>query len=117
MIKKAAQFFGWGVLVGIDKFGNLLLLGSIHKTISMRLSFAVNCKYVVPRYSWVEPFAKFVDWLFDKVGDKNHIWKNYEAHEVINPAFWPWYEVVQGAEFAKMEQAMRESAYMGRIDE
>ena len=117
MIIKAVQYIAWGMLVGIDKLANVILLGSIHKTISMRVSFAVHCKWVRPRYSWVKPFGKLIDWLFVYAGDPDHIWKNYEIHEINNRAFWPWFVIVDEVSFEDASKKMQDFTFHGRVRE
>lgn len=106
-----------GFLILLDKLANVILLGSWHKTISMRTSFAVNCKYVQPRYKWVRPFGKFVDTLFHNRFysiEENHIWHSYEAEEVLSKAFWDWYIVVDQAGYDNLVKLAKELRFMGR---
>lgn len=102
-----------GILIVIDKLANVLLCGSSHQTVSMRLSFAIHCKYVKPKYDWVYKAASFVDWLFTYV-EKDHIWHSYEAHEIINKKKWCWYQVTDQVGYDQLKKAMVNSSLFGR---
>lgn len=118
MLKKVFAWVGYGILVLVDKLANVLSLGNWHVTISMRLSFAIHCKYVVPRYSWVVPFAGFVDWLFDDAlgVEKEHIKNSYEAVEVVNSKFWLWYVIIDQEGFDKMVEEMKKAEKYGFME-
>jgi len=106
------------ILIIIDKVANVILLGSPHKTISMRLAFAIHCKYVKPRYRWVVPFGKFVDILFHNKYyslEEKHIWKNYEAEEILSAALWDWFVITDEKGYASLENEMRKARFMGRV--
>lgn len=101
----------------IDKLGNVILLGSPHKTISMRLAFALHCQFVKPRYSWVAGFARFVDVLFHNriySLEEDHIYKNYEAEEVLSHGLWKWYEVSNTQGYNKLVKDMTIARFTGR---
>lgn len=116
-MKYVAMFFFF-LLILLDKLLNVLLLGSPHKTLSMRLSFVVYCKYVKPRYKWVEPLAELVDDIFDNdwfTLDKDHIYKNYEAEEVLSDEIWKWYIVTHEKEFQELIEKMKIARFEGRV--
>jgi len=117
MIIKALKWVVYGIVVLIDKLGNVLTLGNWHKTISMRTSFACHCSYVVPRYKWVRPFANFVDLLFwnDLYHvEENHIYHSYEAEEVLSKSFWKWFIVIDHEAFAALEAEVLELRRTGQ---
>ena len=101
----------------IDKMLNVLLLGSPHRTVSMRLSFAVYCAYVRPRYFWVKPMARFVDILFHNwfyCIERDHIFKSYEADEVLSFAIWDWYTVVETDRLEALKKRVSQIRFDGR---
>jgi len=106
----------WGVLIVIDKLANVIFLGSPHKTISMRLSFAIFCSAVRPKYNWVIPLGHFIDWIFEVTGiEKNHIYNSYEAEEMVNPAMWRLYEVTNIDQYDEIKNKVMQVRFMGRI--
>lgn len=114
MTKKVLAWIGYGFLVLLDKLINVLTLGNWHMTISMRLSFAIHCKYVKPRYFWVEPFGKFVDWIFETLDvEEQHIKNSYEAVEIVNSKMWLWYIVVDQEGYDNMIAAMKAAERYG----
>lgn len=83
-----------------DKLLNVILLGSPHKTVSMRLAFAMHCKFVRPRYSWVTKLGNWIDVLFHNrfyTLEARHIYKNYEAEEILSTNLWPWFVIINQA--------------------
>lgn len=105
------------ILIMIDKLGNIILLGSPHKTISMRLAFACYCEHVEPRYSWVRPFSRFVDILFHNKYyslEQNHIYENYEAEEMVSLALWDWYVVIDQEGYDQLESEVLNTRFLGR---
>lgn len=107
------KYIAWGILVGLDKILNVCLLGSIHQTLSMRLSFCLFCRFVEPRYFWVKWLGALVDIMFWPV-EKYHIFKNYEATEVLNEPFWKWYRVTNPTKFAEMRLTIQRATKLGR---
>lgn len=101
----------------VDKLGNVILLGSPHKTISMRLAFAIHCEFVKPRYSWVVPFGSLVDVLFHNRFyslEEDHIYKNYEAEEILSIGLWDWHIITDPVGYKNLENAMEAARFMGR---
>jgi hypothetical protein len=115
MISAALKYILWAVLLVIDKMFNVFpFLGSPHQTISMRVAFAIHCEFVRPRYEWVEKLGKFIDWLFTYI-DPDHIWKSYEAHEIISREFWKLYVIVDQAGFEQLKKRMLDNQFIGRV--
>lgn len=124
MIKKCFDLILWiigkvifFILIIIDKLANVLLLGSPHKTISMRLGFATNCEYVVPRWNWVVKFAKFVDILFHNriySLEENHIHNSYEAEEMLSSAIIKLYKVLDQENYDKLKEEVTKLRTKGR---
>lgn len=106
-----------GFLLLFDKGLNVLLLGSPHRTISMRLSIAVYCRYVRPRYSWVVPFAKLVDVLFHNkyyTLEESHIYNSYEADEILSKDLWDWFIVVDQEGYDNIAKEVERIRFQGR---
>lgn len=119
LIEYILKYIIWAFLVILDIIANVLLLGSPFRTISMRLSFAVNCKYTKPRYKWVKPFAKFVDLLFHNriySIEKNHVFESYEAEEWFNDSLWKWYLVTDYQGLKEILQMKNLLTHKGRTD-
>ena len=76
------------ILLGIDQFGNILMLGSPDETISSRLGRAIKSG----RAKWfVLPFAGFVNALFKILaGQRNHVLESIEKHPNLNYELWNW---------------------------
>lgn len=105
------------ILILVDKLLNVCLMGSPHKTVSMRLSFCIFCQYVKPRYFWVYLFGVFVDFLFHNklyCLEENHVYNSYEAEEMLCRPLWRWYEVVDQHGFDKLKKKMSQVRFYGR---
>lgn len=105
------------IILIFDKLLNVLLLGSPHRTVSMRLSFAVYCAYVKPRYFWVKPLAEFVDVLFHNslyTLERAHIFNSYEADEILSIGLWRWYDIVEKDRLDALERKVSDLRFEGR---
>lgn len=79
----------FNILLGIDEFANILLLGSPEETISSRLGRA----YVSKKAKWfVYPVKKFVDtaaWILAKQQD-HCVTSIEEGIDVTDYELWSW---------------------------
>lgn len=80
--------FFYNVLMGIDQFGNILLLGSPDETISSRLGRA----YVSGNAKWfVYSFKALVDFgALHLAGQVDHCVSSIEADRELNHQLWTW---------------------------
>lgn len=79
----------FNILLGIDQFANVILLGDPDETISGRLGRA----HLSGKPKWfVPPFKKFVDWgakVLD--GQQNHCVDSVEAEDQqFSKELWSW---------------------------
>lgn len=106
-----------GIFIALDKLANVLLLGSPHHTLSMRLGFACYCMYVRPRYSWVVKLQRAVDWFFWNRFwklEENHCFNAYEAEEARSKPLWMWYEVIDEDSMAVLIYEIEQLTFRGR---
>ena len=87
-MNKISRYY-FNILLGIDEFANILLLGSPEETISSRLGRA----YVSGKPKWfVIPVKKFVDgaaWILAK--QKDHCISSIDAGiDVTDYELWSW---------------------------
>lgn len=118
MIKKALHFVIRSFFVLVDLFLNVFpFLGSPFQTISMRLSFALYCEFVEPRWAWLKSLEKFVDGLFWnplwKI-EKNHVYNSYEAEEAKNFELIKLYRVKEAENFKLLLESIDDLTLMGR---
>lgn len=80
--------FIYNLLLGIDQFGNILLLGSPDETISSRLGRS----YTSGNSKWfVRPFKAFVDFMALRIaGQVNHCVSSIEVDRELNHELWSW---------------------------
>lgn len=80
--------FFWNPLLGVDQFGNILLLGSPDETISSRTGRA----YTSGRAKWfVHPLRAFVDKMANVLaGQQNHCVDSIEQDREIAYELWSW---------------------------
>lgn len=80
----------YNIVLGLDQFINVLLLGDPDESISTRVSRSIrsgNAKI------WVFPLAKFIDLLFHNSLysiEENHIENSYEPDEKAEKELWSW---------------------------
>lgn len=85
---KMLKNYGFNLMLSIDQFANVLLLGDPDQTISGRCGRAKQSG----RAKWfVKPLGAFVDWLFLRIaGQKDHILNAIEDHNVYTKELWSW---------------------------
>lgn len=80
--------YGFNLMLSIDQFANVLLLGDPDQTISGRCGRAKRSG----RAKWfVKPLGAFVDWLFLCIaGERDHILNAIEDDNVYTKELWSW---------------------------
>jgi hypothetical protein len=78
----------FNILLSLDQFLNVLLLGDVDETISGRTGRAMASGH--PKW-FVPPFAKALDWVFFKwFKDDNHSYESIEFEENFRREIWSW---------------------------
>lgn len=81
----------YNLILGLDQFINVVLLGDPDESISTRTSRAVRSGKAKP---WVYPVAEFIDLLFyNKIWklEKDHVKNSYEPDEKAEKELWKWH--------------------------
>jgi hypothetical protein len=85
---KLIKQMGFNMLISIDQFGNVVLLGDPDETISSRCGRAHNSGRAI----WfARVMRRFVDKLFHVLlGEKNHCVNAVEGYKIYPKEIWRW---------------------------
>lgn len=89
-MKKFLAQYVYNLILGLDQFVNVVLLGDPDESISTRASRAIRSGSAK---LWVYFLAKAIDFIFDNplyTLEKNHIENSYEPDEKAEKELWSW---------------------------
>jgi hypothetical protein len=83
----ALRIWAYNLLIGIDQFGNTIMLGSYEETISSRLGRA----QLSGKPTWYARWAQIsVDYVCALYGDYNHCVNAIKPGEDYSSEIWSW---------------------------
>ena len=83
----AIKSWAYNLLIGIDQFGNSIMLGSYEETISSRLGRA----QLSGKAAWYAKYAQIaVDFVMECWGEDNHCINAIKPGEDYSSEIWSW---------------------------